>query len=95
MKKDFQYLLSDITIEIDPQHGPILNLVDWDHRDYIEDVLIEVFDIEYDYCVEHDDDSITLFFTDKADLDALLSTAKVINAFHKSENREFDLPSDT
>ncbi|WP_100658739.1 hypothetical protein [Alteromonas flava] len=95
MKKEFQYLLSEITIETDPKTGPILNLIDWHHRDYIEDVLIEVFNIEFDYLVENDDESVTLYFTDKADLNALISTVDQINEFHKSKNREFDLPSGT
>lgn len=95
MNEKFQYLLSEITIETDLSTGPTLKLIDWHHRDYIEDVLAEVFDIEYDYFVENDDESVTLYFTDKVDLASLISTVEKINGFHKSKNKEFELPSDT
>ena len=62
---------------------PELELDDWDHRDYIEDVLAEHFNIDYDYVVEDESTGkFTLHFFESTTITTLQNVIDVINRHH-------------
>ena len=64
-----------------------MDLDDWEHRDYIEDVLAEHFDIEYEYVVEGEQfGKHTLYFSENTGLKALEKAISEINRHHSSTN---------
>ncbi|MCH8499076.1 MAG: hypothetical protein LAT63_11405 [Marinobacter sp.] len=76
-----------LELRIEPEHGKVLVLDDWEHRDYIEDVLAEHFDIEYEYFVEDQKSGKnTLYFSEKTDLKALEKAIAEINMHHSSSS---------
>lgn len=76
-----------LELRFDPEHGPVLDLDDWEHRDYIEDVLAEHFDIEYEYVVEGEQfGKHTLYFSENTGLKALEKAISEINRHHSSTN---------
>ncbi len=81
-----------LELRFDLKHGPVLDLDDWDHRDYIEDVLAEHFDIEYEYVVEDEQSGKnTLYFSENTDLKALEKAILEINRHHSSTTELYDV----
>ena len=75
-----------LSIEFDQANRPILVLEDWEYRDYIEDVLCEHYDIEYEYMVEDEHSGKnTLHFGSKVDVGVIQGVIEKINAHHESE----------
>lgn len=69
----------------DAQLGPVLKLDDWEHKDYIEDVLAEHFDIEYDYSAQDEETgNYSLYFLGAAELDNIQKAVETINSYHSS-----------
>lgn len=64
---------------------------DWEHRDYIEDVLAEHFDIESE-CVLEDQKSgkNSLYFSEKTDIKALEKAIYEINSHHSSSSELYE-----
>ena len=59
-----------ITVEVDSEHGLVVRLSDWEDKDYLEDILTEKYDVEYDYYKPEKDASgndvaFTLYFGNK------------------------------
>ncbi|WP_215395985.1 hypothetical protein [Rheinheimera oceanensis] len=76
-----------LELKIAPERGIVLVLDDLEHRDYIEDVLVEHFDIEYEYFVKDEKSGInTLYFADTTDIIALEKTISEINKHHSSSS---------
>ena len=87
MISEFKYLLSNIREHVDDEHGLALTLIDYEHRDYIEDVLIEIFDIEYEYCQEKDNGNFVLYFGGSVSRAKLSHTLNEINEYHKTQGK--------
>lgn len=76
-----------LELRIEPEYGKVLVLDDFEHRDYIEDVLAEHFDIEYEYFVEDPQSGKnTLYFSEKTELKVLESAIAEINRHHSSSS---------
>ena len=81
-----------LELKVDPENGLVLELDDWNHRDYIEDVLAEHFDIEYEYLVEDEkSDKHTLYFFDSVEQSVLEKAIEVINKYHASSKELFEV----
>lgn len=62
-----------------------MDLDDWNHRDYIEDVLAEHFDIKYEYLIEDEQSGrYTLYFSESAEVVGIENVIEVINKYHAS-----------
>ena len=76
-----------LQLKIEPERGIVLVLDDLEHRDYIEDVLVERFDIEYEYFVKDEKSGMnTLYFADTTDIKALEKAISEINKHHSSSS---------
>ena len=76
-----------LELKIAPERGIVLVLDDLEHRDYIEDVLVERFDIEYEYFVKDEKSGMnTLYFADTTDIKALEKAISEINKHHSSSS---------
>ena len=64
-----------------------MDLDDWNHRDYIEDVLAEHFDIDYEYFIEDEKSGkYTLYFCDSAKETTIENAIEEINKHHASSS---------
>lgn len=80
-----------LELRIDPEQGLVLDLDDWNHRDYIEDVLAEYFDIDYEYLVEDEKSGrYTLYFCDSAKEIDIQNAIDVINKHHASSSELYE-----
>jgi len=83
MKSDFKNLLSPIQAYEDKEHGVVLKLLDYEHRDYIEDVLLECFNLETPVVT---DENITgeylLYFGKNTTLAQVNKVTRIINEHH-------------
>jgi hypothetical protein len=52
MLDEFRYILSEIKVVEHPEWGASIELIDYEHRDYIEDVFTEHFDLEHHLVLE-------------------------------------------
>jgi hypothetical protein len=78
------YLLAELSISTDEEHGPMLVLDNWEHIDYIEDVLCEHFGVEYEYkIIDEENNQYVLYFGVKANGDVLVESINSINTYHK------------
>jgi hypothetical protein len=78
-----------LELRIDADQGLVL---DWDHRDYIEDVLAEHFDIDYEYLIEDEKSGrYTLFFRDSAEVSDIESAIVAINIHHTSSTELYEV----
>jgi len=85
----FRKLLS---ITLDQEYGPILVLEDLEHRDYIEDVLCEHYDIEYEYMTEDNaSGKNTLYFGPKANVGAIQRAIEKINYHHSTQQELYSV----
>ncbi|AWF81665.1 hypothetical protein BTJ40_12975 [Microbulbifer sp. A4B17] len=85
---DRMSLFKKLEIRRDPEFGLCIELCSWDHMDYIEDVLCEHFDIEYDFKI--DDPEIlryALFFDKSINESELKDSILSINHHHKSSGQ--------
>ncbi len=74
-----------LEFRIDPEQGPVLDLDDWNHRDYIEDVLAEHFDIDYEYLIEDEKSGkYTLYFCESNKVADIENAIEAINKHHAS-----------
>ncbi|GAB2192091.1 hypothetical protein MAH1_37000 [Sessilibacter sp. MAH1] len=74
-----------LELRIDPVQEPVLELDDWNHRDYIEYVLVEHFDIDYEYLVEDDKSGkYTLYFCESNKVADIENAIEAINKHHSS-----------
>ena len=81
-----------LEIGVDREANPILILQDWDHRDYIEDVLCEHYDIEYEYMVEDEiSGSNTLYFGTKISAESLQGVIEKINEHHATKKELYNV----
>jgi hypothetical protein len=80
------------SLRIDADQGLVLDLDNWDHRDYIEDVLAEHFDIDYEYLIEDEKSGkYTLFFCDSAQVSDIEGAIAAINIHHASSTELYEV----
>lgn len=91
MLNQFQYLLSEITVFQDTQYGAAIKLIDYEHIDYIDDVLIEQFDVDCEFRVMDDENKrYILYFGSKLSFDEIATVISKINAYHKMEQNLYE-----
>jgi hypothetical protein len=89
--RSFDYLLTEISVYSDPQWGPSVVLVDWHHLDYIEDVLTEKFDLEYEFKIVDDETSrYVLHFENRATLGEVEAAINAINRYHANHRKLYE-----
>ena len=70
----------------DTQYGAAIKLLDYEHIDYIDDVLIEKFDVDCEFRVMDDENQkYILYFGSKFSFDEVSSVVSQINAYHQVE----------
>ena len=89
---EFRYILSTIEAKEHPKWGASIELIDWEHRDYIDDVLVEIFDLEYSFS-SHDEKTgfYTLYFVENATLEKIKAVVTEINRYHLENDKEYDV----
>ena len=96
MLEEFRYILSELNVGQDPTWGAFVELIDFEHRDYIEDVFIEIFDVEYSFSTNEDSSGkYILYFEENASYERVNRVVEQINEYHKKYDKEFELPSST
>lgn len=88
---DFSYIRQALQLCQHEEWGPYITFVDYEHFDYIDDVLTEIFELEYSFRIENDDGSESIYFEDKISFENLSNVIAQINTFHREHNREFPL----
>jgi hypothetical protein len=89
--RSFDSLLSEISVYKDPQWGPSVALVDWEHLDYIEDVLAEQFDLEYEFKIVDDEAKrYVLHFENKATWSEVEAAIDTINTYHAKHRKLYE-----
>ena len=92
---DYSYLLGRLELKTDPKFGLYIELSDYEHFDYIDDVLTEVFDIEYSFRVQENDQAACyIYFEDKSPQQKIVKVVEAINEYHASNGREYRLSSE-
>ena len=90
MLEEFRYLLSPINVKQHPEWGAYIELIDYEHKDYIEYVLCEYFDLEYAFSSNEDDTgNYILYFAENAAFDSVDKAVNEINQYHKINNKEY------
>lgn len=80
---DRSTLLKELRISCDPDFGMCLELFSWDHLDYIEDILAEYFDIEYEFKIQDSENSrYALLFGNSVEESILENALLAINRYH-------------
>ena len=91
MHNESKYLLSKLIVNKSEEHGPNIKLIDYEHCDYIDDVLTEHFDIEYDYKIINDDTkAYILCFTNKITSEKVKKAVSTINNYHSSNKELYE-----
>jgi len=84
MREEFKHLLSELKVFETNEHGAIIKFTDYEHSDYIEDVLIERFDIDYEYKIVNDEkNEYILCFANKATTEEVEKVINEINIYHE------------
>ncbi|WP_220465379.1 MULTISPECIES: hypothetical protein, partial [unclassified Colwellia] len=90
MLDEFRYILTEIKVVADPKWGASIELIDYEHRDYIEDVLTEHFDLESAFQSNEDvTNDYVLYFCDNASFDQVAEVVKKINEYHRVNDKEY------
>jgi len=79
-----------LKFEFGKQNGHFLLCEDHDHFDYIEDVLCEHFDVEYEFCVRPDLGPNKMFFGNQANAKRIQEALEAINLHHQTEPELFN-----
>ena len=84
-------LTTKLEVASDEMWGPCIYLINWEHADYIEDVLAEHFDLEYQFKIsDEDENKYVLYFADKASFKDVEKAARTINEFHLSKGKLYE-----
>ena len=90
MFDEFRYILSKIEVKEHVEWGVSIELIDYDHKDYIEDVLCEKFGLEYEFSSNKDiTGGYVLYFCKSATFDQVKNAVAKINNYHELQSREF------
>nr|WP_306287436.1 hypothetical protein [Pseudoalteromonas sp. WY3] len=83
--------MSKIEVKEHPKFGASIELIDYEHRDYIEDVLCEKFDLDNAFVSNEDvTGDYVIYFGSKASIEQVKSVVAEINN-HTENDREFDV----
>ncbi|KID56533.1 hypothetical protein JF50_11350 [Pseudoalteromonas luteoviolacea] len=90
MLEEFRYILSPLNVKKHPEWGAFIELIDYEHRDYIEDVLCEHFDLDYAFSSnEYVTGDYVLYFSANATFEAVEKAVNEINHYHNINNKEY------
>ena len=90
MLDEFRYILSPISVKLHPEWGAYIQLIDYEHRDYIEDVLCEHFELDYAFCSnEYVTGEYILYFAENSTLEAVEKAVDEINEYHKTTDDKY------
>jgi len=90
MLEKFRYILSKIEVIRHPERGASIQLIDYEHLDYIEDVLCEKFDLEYDFCSNEDvTGDYVLYFGKVATFEQVKRAVEEINEYQSTNKKEY------
>lgn len=90
MNPEFEYLLTELFVYQDPELGPSIKVVDFEHFDYIDDVLTEKFGIEFDVSTIDDKArKYILHFGALVSKDELTKAVQEINLYHSTRNSTY------
>jgi len=90
MLDEFRYILSKIEVKEHSEFGASIELIDYEHRDYIEDVLCEKFNLESAFVSNEDiTGDYVIYFAEKATIDQVKSVVAEINRYHIENDKEF------
>ena len=90
MFDEFRYILSKIEVKEHVEWGASIELIDYDHKDYIEDVLCEKFGLEYAFSSNKDiTGGYVLYFCKSTTFDQVKNAVAKINNYHGLQSREF------
>ncbi|HED33914.1 MAG TPA: hypothetical protein ENJ08_06810 [Gammaproteobacteria bacterium] len=91
MQEEFKCLLSQLKVSETNEHGAIIKFRDYEHSDYIEDVLVERFDIEYEYKIMNDEkNEYILCFAKKATTKEVEKAINEINSYHDKHSKLYE-----
>ena len=91
MQNGFKYLLSKLSVTKSKDHGATIKLIDYEHTDYIEDVLAEYYDIEYEYKIMNEEENeYILCFANKATTEQVEKAVKLINSYHTENGKLYE-----
>jgi len=92
MLDEFRYILSEIKVVEHPEWGASIELIDYEHRDYIEDVFTEHFDLEHAFSSREDvTNDYVLYFCENATVEQVADVVKQINEYHRSNDKEYPI----
>jgi len=81
-----------LELKIDAKEGPFLELDDWNHRDYIADVLSEHFELDYEFLGKDvDPERYTLYFLESTDIASIQKAIIEINIYHASSTELYEV----
>ncbi|KZN48596.1 hypothetical protein N474_18690 [Pseudoalteromonas luteoviolacea CPMOR-2] len=90
MLEEFRYILSPIRVKQHAEWGPYIELIDYEHLDYIDDVLCECFDLDCAFFLNEDvTGKYILYFAENATFDVVEKAVNEINEYHKVNNKEY------
>jgi hypothetical protein len=89
---EFRYLLSKIEVIEHPKRGASIKLIDWEHHDYIDDVLCEKFDLDY-ASSSHDEvtGSYIMYFDENVSSEKVNAVVNEINRYHFENDKEYNV----
>ena len=88
MSDEFLYLLSNISVSESKKWGAMIKLINNEHIDYIEDVLAEHFDLEYEFKIVDDGKKeYVLYFEEKAKIEEVEEAVNMINLYHSNNGK--------
>jgi len=89
---EFRYILSKIEVKEHPKWGASIELIDYEHRDYIDDVLCGIFDLEYAFSSNEDSTGhYILYFAENATFEKVNAVVTEINRYHLENDKEYDV----
>ena len=92
---DYRYLLRRLELKTDSEFGLYIELTDYEHFDYIDDVLTEVFNIEYSFRTQENDEAPCFVYFEEKSLKLDVEKAiDEINEYHKLNKKEYPLTSE-
>jgi hypothetical protein len=90
MNPEFEYLLSELFVYTDPELGPSIKVADFEHMDYIDDVLTDKFKLEFESSTIDDKArKYILHFGTAFNKENLDKAIKEINLYHASRNSTY------
>lgn len=90
MNPEFEYLLTELFVTQDPKLGPSIKVIDFEHMDYIDDVLTEKFGFEFaSNTIDDKARKYILHFGESVSKENLSKAVQEINLYHSTRNSTY------